>query len=232
MIERVYRLAQRVPGTDVYVATDDTRIAAAVEQFGGKAIMTDPGCRNGTERVYAALHSMSEKPEIAINLQGDSPLTPPWILEALIREMQADPSVGLATPAVRLTAEHYAVLRDRPKDETSSGTLVVFDKNHNALYFSKALIPYLREAPAPGSPFPVFKHIGIYGFRWETLSQYLTLPPSPLETVESLEQLRALENGIPIKIVEVEYRGRTPWSVDAPSDIGIVEEILEREGEL
>jgi 3-deoxy-manno-octulosonate cytidylyltransferase (CMP-KDO synthetase) len=232
MIERVYRLASKVPDAAVYVATDDGRIREAVERFGGRAIMTDPGCRNGTERVYAAAQTLTERPSIIINLQGDSPLTPPWILEALIGEMRRDSTIGLATPAVRVTREQYEALLNRPKDDATSGTLVVFDKNHRALYFSKAVIPYLREVPAPGEPLPVYKHIGIYAFRWHALTEYLQLPPSPLEAVESLEQLRALEHGIPIKVVEVDYRDRTPWSVDTPNDLQRVEAILQSEGEL
>lgn len=232
MVERVYRLAERVPGADVFVATDDTRIADHVNAFGGKAIMTDPGCRNGTERAYAAAASFAKKPELVINLQGDSPLTPPWILEALVEAMRRDPLIGLATPAVRLTAEQYLSLANRSADDASSGTLVTFDRNHRALYFSKSLIPYLRSTPRAGDVVPAFKHIGIYGFRWATLEKYLTLEPTPLEEAESLEQLRALEHGLPIHVVEVDYRGRSPWSVDTPNDLKKVEEILHREGEL
>ncbi len=232
MIERVYRVAARVPRVDVYVATDDERIAATVSGFGGRAIMTDPACRNGTERVYAAMQTLSEKPDIVVNLQGDSPLTPPWILQALVETMERDPSIGLATPAVRLTAAQYLALAERSKEDASSGTLVVFDRHHRALYFSKSLIPFLRSTPSPSDTIPAYKHIGIYGYRWATLEQYLSLPPTPLEEAESLEQLRALEHGVPIHIVEVDYRGRTPCSVDTPNDLKNAAAIIAREGEL
>jgi len=232
MLERVYRLAARVPHVAVYVATDDARIAAAVERFGGKAVMTDPACRNGTERVYAAAKTLPHRPVIVINIQGDSPLTPPWIIEALVARMRGDAAIELATPAVQLTSEQYLTLAGRSKEDASSGTLVTFDLTGRALYFSKSLIPPLRSQPRPGEVVPVFKHIGMYGYRWDTLERYLTLAPTPLELAESLEQLRALENGIPIHIVPVDYRGRTPWSVDTPNDLLTVERILAAEGEL
>lgn len=232
MIERVYRLAARTPDVSVYVATDDERIRGAVESFGGRAIMTDPNCQNGTERVYAAAKTLPERPDIVINLQGDSPLTPPWIVTALVEKLRGDPAIELATPAVKLTAAQYLALAQRDKADSSSGTLVTFDRHYRALYFSKALIPYLRREPELGEPIPVYKHIGIYGYRWATLERYRALAPTPLEQAESLEQLRALENGIPIHIVEVDYRGRTPWSVDTPNDLRRVEQILDLEGEL
>lgn len=232
MVERVYRIAEQVPGVSVFVATDDDRIATAVERFGGQAIMTDPGCRNGTERVYAAMRTLASKPDIVVNLQGDSPLTPPWILQSLVETMEREPTIGLATPAVRLTGAQYLALSNRSKEDASSGTLVVFDRHHKALYFSKSLIPFIRETPTAATSVPAFKHIGIYGYRWATLEHYLSLAPTPLEEAESLEQLRALEHGIPIHVVEVDYRGRTPCSVDTPNDLKNAEAIIAREGEL
>lgn len=232
MVERVYRIAERVPGVMVYVATDDARIVSVVEGFGGRAIMTDPACRNGTERVYAAMRTLPERPDIIINLQGDSPLTPPWIIQSLVETMQRDATIQIATPAARLTTEQYLALANRSQEDASSGTLVVFDRHHRALYFSKSLIPFLRTPPNSNDIIPAFKHIGIYGYRWTTLEHYLTLSPTPLEEAESLEQLRALEHGIPINVVEVDYRGRTPCSVDTPNDLTAAEEILRREGEL
>jgi 3-deoxy-manno-octulosonate cytidylyltransferase (CMP-KDO synthetase) len=194
--------------------------------------MTDPACRNGTERVYAAAKGLSHRPDIVINLQGDSPLTPPWIIESLVERLRGDAAIELATPAVQLTGAQYLALAQRSKEDASSGTLVTFDRAGRALYFSKSLIPHLRSDPRPSEIIPVFKHIGIYGYRWGTLERYLTLAPTPLEQAESLEQLRALENGIPIHIVPVDYRGRTPWSVDTPNDLRRVEELIAVEGEL
>jgi 3-deoxy-manno-octulosonate cytidylyltransferase (CMP-KDO synthetase) len=105
----------------------------------------------------------------------------------------------------------------------------VFDRKMNALYFSKTIIPFQRH-PEAGTA--TYKHIGLYAYRFSALESLVALEPTPLELAESLEQLRALENGIPIRIVLTEYRGRTPWSVDSPRDAEIAAQIIEREGEI
>ena len=107
----------------------------------------------------------------------------------------------------------------------------MFDKDRNALYFSKNIIPYFRKLPE-GDSIPVYRHIGLYGYRLEVLNQLSTLPQTPLEVAEGLEQLRALENGIPIRCVLVDFRGRTHWSVDAPGDVVVAEQLIAQEGEL
>lgn len=230
MLERVWRLARAVDGvTQVAVATDDQRIAALVEGFGGAVIMTPESCRNGTERALAAIDTMDTPPDVVLNLQGDAVLTPPWILGALVDAMRADPAVPMATPAVRMTARQVADLVQSKADGQVGGTTVTFDHTHKALYFSKRVIPFIRGAH--DDP-PVYRHIGLYAYRTETLRRLCDLPMGPLEQVEQLEQLRALEHGIPIKVVEVDYRGRTHWSVDAPEDITMVEQLIAAEGEL
>ena len=110
----------------------------------------------------------------------------------------------------------------------ASGATVVFDKNLNALYFSKAIIPFIRNAGAAS----IYRHIGLYGYRRKGLDKYITLQPTPLEQAEGLEQLRALENGMKIHMVIVDYRGRTHGAIDAPEDVALVESIIAREGEL
>jgi 3-deoxy-manno-octulosonate cytidylyltransferase (CMP-KDO synthetase) len=110
----------------------------------------------------------------------------------------------------------------------ASGTTVVFGRNRNALYFSKAVLPYIRAAGHTA----VYRHIGLYGYRKAALARYVQLAPAPLEQTEGLEQLRALENGMTIRIVIVDYKGRTHWSIDAPGDVAIAERIIAREGEL
>lgn len=230
MVERVWSLACAVPNAArVIVATDDERIADHVRAFGGEAVLTPPECENGTERTLAAVGTLADPPEIVVNLQGDAVLTPPWIMEALIAEMEADPAVALATPAVRMTRQAYEKLREAKANGEVGGTTVVFDRQRNALYFSKAIIPYVRN---PIDPLPVFRHIGLYAYRFDALRRYVALGPSPLERIEGLEQLRALENGIPVRIVEVDYRGRTHWAVDSAEDLLRVEEIIGNEGEL
>ncbi|MCW5725481.1 MAG: 3-deoxy-manno-octulosonate cytidylyltransferase [Maricaulaceae bacterium] len=230
MIERVWRLAGAAPGVDrVVVATDDERITSAVAAFGGEAVMTPASCRNGTERALAAAQALGADAEIVINVQGDAALTPPWVIGAVAQALKADPALQMATPAVRLGPQAEARMRAAKAAGEVGGTTVVIGRDANALYFSKAMLPFQRH-PEAGTP--TFQHIGLYGYRLETLEKLVSLPPSPLELAESLEQLRALENGIPIRVVEVDYRGRSSWAVDSPEDAERVAEIIECEGEL
>jgi 3-deoxy-manno-octulosonate cytidylyltransferase (CMP-KDO synthetase) len=236
MLNRVWLIAKSVKNIDdVYVATDDTGIFNHVSSFGGKAIMTSPDCPNGTVRVFQAVQTLQHRPEIIVNLQGDAVLTPPWIIEAMVEEMKTKKNIGIATPATKLSVEQYTELAKNKAGGKSSGTMVVFDKDYNALYFSKNMIPFLSIDTAKaqtGKELPLYRHIGLYAFSLETLHKYVKLEPTPLEKAEKLEQLRALENGMPVRVVPVDYRGRTHWSVDNPEDIAIVERIIEKEGEL
>ena len=230
MVERVWRIAAAADGVDrVVVATDDQRIVKAVEAAGGEAVMTDEHCRNGTERALDALKRLKSDAEIIINVQGDAPLIPPWVIGDVATTLRDNPDMPMATPAVALPAETEARMRVDKANGSASGTTVVFDKTLRAMYFSKNVIPFRRKAETGA---PVFQHIGLYGYRRDTLEQLVDLEPTPLEMTESLEQLRALENGIPIQIVLTDYRGRSAWSVDSPEDAVRVEEIIKREGEL
>ncbi|MHA6287547.1 3-deoxy-manno-octulosonate cytidylyltransferase [Maricaulis sp. CAU 1757] len=230
MIERVWRSASAAEGVDrVVVATDDARIVEAVAGFGGEAVMTDSTCRNGTERALDAVRRLDSDAEIVINVQGDAALIPPWVIGDVASAMRANPGLPMATPAVQMPEETAARMRDMKAKGIVGGTTVVFRKDMDALYFSKGVIPFQRH-PEAGTP--TWQHIGLYGYRRETLETLVALDPSPLEQAESLEQLRALENGIPIRVVPTDYRGRSAWSVDAPEDVPVVEGIIEREGEL
>lgn len=230
MVERVRRLAAAAPSVDrVIVATDDERIAETVERFGGEALMTSPECRNGTERVHDAAKAFAKPDDVLLNLQGDAPLTPPWVVEAAAAAMKAEPDLAMATPAVELTGQALEQMKAAKLTGEVGGTTVVFNRDMNALYFSKAIIPFQRH-PEAGTP--IYKHIGLYAYRFAALERLVALDPSPLEKAESLEQLRALENGIAIRIVLTEYRGRTPWSVDSPRDAEIAAGIIAREGEI
>ncbi|HMA50851.1 MAG TPA: 3-deoxy-manno-octulosonate cytidylyltransferase [Magnetospirillaceae bacterium] len=231
LLERVWRIASAVQGVSgVYVATDDQRVADHAASFGAESIMTPTDVATGTDRARAALHLMADKPDAVINLQGDAVLTPPWVVQALVDEFLADPDLSMVTAAVRCSWRQLAELQELKTHSPTSGTTVTMDKFGRALYFSKQVIPYLRtqtfETP------PVHRHIGIYGYSAEVLDHLATLEQTPLELAEQLEQLRALENGIPIKVALVDYSGRTHGSVDTPEDIPVVEEIIAREGEL
>jgi 3-deoxy-manno-octulosonate cytidylyltransferase (CMP-KDO synthetase) len=196
--------------------------------------MTPPECKNGTERAYAALQLLDQTYDCVVNLQGDAALTPPWILEAVVQELEHVPSVQIATPAVRLSGKAFHEFAETKKRGSSSGTLVVTDHENNALYFSKALIPFVRSDMKDGfsGDGNTLRHIGLYGYRKEALEHYMTLPPGPVESIEKLEQLRALEHGMKIRVVEVSYRGRTHGSVDNPEDVSFVEGVIDSEGEL
>lgn len=231
LIERTWRIARVCKyGGDVWVATDSRPIAAHVESFGGRAVMTRGDCQNGTERVCDALAGLGLEPGVVVNLQGDAVLTPPWVIDAVVSAMLSDPSIEVATPATRLDWRQYEEFAGAGEPGRAGGTTVTFDATGDALYFSKALIPSVRR-PREGVC-PVFRHIGLYAYRPDALARLQELAPGPLEQSERLEQLRALEHGIPIRVVEVDYRGRTHWSIDHPADVAVVERIIRREGEL
>jgi 3-deoxy-manno-octulosonate cytidylyltransferase (CMP-KDO synthetase) len=234
LLSRTWQIAKAVRGVDdVYVATDDERIADHAIGFGGKVQMTSPACANGTERILQALHLLRLKPAIVINLQGDALLTPPKAIEALVNALKNDKSLGFATLSTRLQRRQYEELLQQKSNGKPGGTLVTVDRQGKALYFSKSIIPYVRNADDyDNDGLPVYRHIGLYGYRYDVLEYLVSLEPTPLELAEGLEQLRALENGIAIKVVEVDYHGRTHWSVDSPEDAKTAEQIILREGEI
>ncbi|MEI8366611.1 MAG: 3-deoxy-manno-octulosonate cytidylyltransferase [Parachlamydiaceae bacterium] len=231
MIERVWRSAKAVPSaSDVVIATDDADLKKFTEGFGATVLMTSPDCLTGTDRVAEVSSLLGAQYSIYFSLQGDAVLTPPWVIETVLQTMLADPSVGMATPAVRLKGEALADFVQSKRGGSSSGTTVTFDRKGNALYFSKALIPYNRNETSPERI--IYRHIGLYAYRTHVLQNLSRLPEGPFEREEKLEQLRALENGIPIRVVEVDYRGRTHGSVDRPEDVLFIEKVIAKEGEL
>ncbi|RWD39502.1 MAG: 3-deoxy-manno-octulosonate cytidylyltransferase [Mesorhizobium sp.] len=235
MINRVWSLARAVAGVDeVCVATDDERIANHVRSFGGRVVITAEECTNGTERVLRASEMLATTPAVVVNLQGDAVLTPPWVIAALTDEMRRDPTVEIATAALRMDKRSYEALRTAKEHGEVGGTTVTFDRRGNALYFSKSIIPFVRtyRQNSDTGPLPVFRHIGLYAYGYKTLCQYVSLEPGPLERSEKLEQLRALEHGIPVRVAEVDYGGRTHCAVDSPEDLKRVEAIIAEEGDL
>ena len=231
MIERVWRIATSCQHADnVMIATDSDIIREHVEQFGAKAVMTDESCRTGTDRVAEAATHLQDDNAIIVSLQGDAVLTPPWIIDEVIRAMKQHPEVCLATPVVKLMGKSLHDFLEHKKVSPSSGTTAVFDLQFNALYFSKRPLPF--DYAAQSDDAYLYRHIGLYGYRLKTLKQLQSLPQSPLEKQEKLEQLRALENGIPIRVVCVDYQGRSHGSVDTPHDVKVVEKIIAKEGEL
>ena len=202
MIEHVYRRAADARGIDaVVVATDDRRIADAVERFGGIARMTSASHRTGTDRLAEVARELHCS--IIVNVQGDEPLIDPSSIAQMVDALQADASLGMATLRTPIRREEdYA---------NPHVVKVVVDANDNALYFSRAPIPYHREGPAKA-----FKHLGLYAYRRDFLLRLAALPQTALERAESLEQLRALEHGHRIRAVETQYDS---IGVDTPEDL-------------
>lgn len=227
LIQMSWEAALQVRGVDaVYVATDDDRIADAARGFGADVVMTSESCENGTARCADALARLAIAPDLVINLQGDAPLTPPWFVEALIDAMQADPSVGMATPVLRCDRQTYENFIDDRRNGRVGGTTAVFDQNMNALYFSKEVLPFIDAGKVP-DPIPVFHHVGVYAYRPSALAQYAAIPPCTLENLEGLEQLRFLYGGIPVRCVEVDARGRVFWELNNPMDVARIESALQ-----
>ncbi len=230
LIFRTWSIAKQVKEIDdVYVTTDHADIRAHALDFGAKVIMTGD-CQNGTERVFKAAKSLKiHDNDRIINLQGDEVLTPPWAIQSLVDRMKND-YLTIGTLAVKITQNEYATMQATKNKGNVGGSMVVFDTKYNALYFSKRMIPYLRDSTIENPP--IYRHIGLYAYCFSLLSNYASLPPTVLEQAEGLEQLRALENGIPIRVVIVNYKGRTHASIDSPGDIEQVERIIDKETEL
>ena len=215
MIQRVYERAKSARRVDrVIVATDDDRIVKAVTSFGGEARMTRPDHRTGTERVAeVAAHVEGE---VFVNVQGDEPLLDPVAVDTAVSALLEEPQAAVATVATPIKV---------PGDIMDPNVVkVVLDFDDNALYFSRAPIPWVRDT---GSAIQVrhLKHLGLYVFQREALLEYPTLPQGELERIEQLEQLRWLENGSKIRVAEVEHDA---ISVDVPEDVPRVEKLLQK----
>jgi len=214
MIERVWERARRASlVSKVIVATDDERIAQAVKAFGGEAVLTRPEHRSGTERVAEVAASHPDA-EILVNVQGDMPIIEPAAIDAGIEAVRDDEDVKLGTLAVPIS--NPAEIMDPNVVKT------VLDFDGNALYFSRAPIPWVRDRQAPVHA-KHLKHVGLYVFRREALLEFATFPQGDLERIEQLEQLRWLENGYRIRVVETEHK---TVEVDTPEDVKRVEQFL------
>jgi len=225
LIQRSWEAAMAARGiAEVYVATDDDRIRDAALAFGAKVIMTSDQCENGTMRCADAVARGGLDADLIINLQGDAPLTPPWFVEALADAMRDAPDFQCATPVIRCDAHTVAHFRADRHAGRVGGTTAVFDRSMRALYFSKEVIPYTPENH--DMPIPVFHHVGIYAYRPSALAAYQTWETGPLERNEGLEQLRFLENGVPMACVEVDAKGRVFWELNNPVDVARIEEAL------
>ena len=224
MIERVHDRARAATTVDrVVVATDDERIARVVRGFGGEAVMTSPEHSTGTDRIAEAARGIAA--DVVVNVQGDEPMVDPAGIDAAARALLDDPSLPMATLSVPL----------RTVDEMLAPSVVkvVADADGNALYFSRSPIPHVRRgaggdlraaAEAAVARGLARKHVGLYAYRRDALLRFASLPPSPLEEAEGLEQLRALHHGMRIRVVPVDEESGV--AVDTPDDLERVRALL------
>lgn len=230
LIQRSVEAARRVAGVSgVFVTTDDERIANACSRFGVGVIMTSPECRNGTERCAEALAQLHD-PDLIINFQGDALLTPAAFVEGLIARMGDESGALVATPAMRLRSDEVRALQDEESAGRVGGTTVVTESRGRALYFSKRLIPHLPPGALSGEMSPVRLHVGVYAYRPEALQRYVAAEPSELETLEGLEQLRFLDLGIPIAVVDVQTPPFVLRELNNPQDVAPIEQALAEAG--
>lgn len=230
LIQRSWEAARAVPNVArVIIATDDDRIADVARGFSAEVAMTPESSRNGTERCAAALAAIDDA-DIIVNLQGDAPLTPPGFVTALLEAMADDPTIEVATPALRVTpAIHRRLLADQ-REGRVGGTTVAISASGDALYFSKSVIPHVGAAALGDPALPVFLHIGVYAYTRAALEAYAALPPTPLELLEGLEQLRFIEHGRAVRVVEVAAPGYDIWELNNPEDVAPIEAALAARG--
>jgi len=214
MIQHVYeRVVQARTVSLAAVATDDERIFTAVQRFGGRAIMTSTTHQSGTDRIAeAVMHLDLALSDIVVNIQGDQPLFEPIQIDEVAKPLLDDPGLPMSTLIYKIIREEEVTHPHVVK--------VVFDHDHNAIYFSRATIPFVRDR---GHEVSYYKHHGIYAYRRQFLDTFTKLPQGTLERLEALEQLRALEHGYRIKVVETYYDS---VQVDTPQDLERVKNLL------
>ena len=214
MIEWVYKRTKLSNLDEVVVATDDERIYKEVERFGGKAILTSKEHENGTSRI-AEVCTKYEDYDVIVNVQGDEPLIEPEMINSIINSFKEDDTISMSTLKYKIdTMEEI---------ENPNYVKVITDKKGYALYFSRSVIPYPRKLDIQN----YYKHVGIYGYKRDFVGEYAKMEPTPLELSESLEQLRALENGYRIKVMETPYK---IIGVDTQEELEKVREYIKENG--
>ena len=219
MIQHVYeRVLMAKTVSYAAVATDDERICDAVQKFGGHAVMTSAAHRSGTDRIAEAVSKIDHTDmSVVVNIQGDQPLFEPYQIDEVAKPLLDDPAIPMSTLI-------YKIQRDEEITHPNA-VKVVFDRDHYAIYFSRATIPYVRDR---GNRASYYKHHGIYAYRRDFLEIFTQLPEGVLEKLEALEQLRALEHGYKIKVVETLYDS---VEVDTPQELERVKCIIaEKDG--
>lgn len=240
MLRRVYEIAkhaaQDYEHVDVFITTEDQRIADHAADIGANCIMTPASCPTGSDRVLSAIRQLDEWPDFILNLQGDAPFTPPAIIKKLLDAFASNPQAQVITPVHRLSWGDLDRLRERKKTTPFSGTTAVVNENGEAMWFSKTILPAIRKEDELRTELalsPVYQHIGLYGYRSDVLEEFCRLPEGTYEALEGLEQLRMLENGIHIQTVELDIEeGAIQSGIDSPEDIKRAESYIKEHGEL
>ena len=212
VIQHVWENAMQSKADLVMVAADDVRVEQAVKAFGGQVVMTKPSHPSGSDRVWEAAQSTDA--ELIVNVQGDEPFLPSQVIDDLIDAMHGPDAPAMGTVVLPCPRADIASNPNLPK--------VVLTADDYAIYFSRSMIPYLREG---GEETAVYRHWGIYAYRRETLTKFVSLPEGRLEKCEKLEQLRALENGIRIKVIKTSFDS---IGIDTPDDLVRAQEFLAR----
>lgn len=240
MLQRVVEVAvegsRGYPEVEIVVATDDTRIQEHAEGLGVRVVMTPVDCPTGTDRALAALRALGGEFDAVLNVQGDTPLTPPAIIAAMVAAIYEDPTREVITPVVPLSWAELDTLRAQKATTPFSGTTVIRLPDGRAAWFSKQILPAMRNEAklrAASAVSPVYRHIGIYSYRTDVLERYVSLGEGFYEKLEGLEQLRALEHGIPIHTVIVHPGDRPSMSgVDSAEDVTSAEALIAAHGEV
>lgn len=231
MLSRVVDIARKArthyPNTVIAVATEDARIEAHCREIDIPCVMTSDQCATGSDRVLEAAKQLGDDFDFVLGLQGDAPFTPVEALLKLIEAYDANPSLSVVTPVVRLRWDELDALRENKKTTPFSGTTAVIDHAGRALWFSKNILPAIRKENRAEEFSPVHQHIGLYGFRYDVLKKFVSLPAGHYETCEGLEQLRLLENDIPVQTVVLDIdAGLAQAGIDSPEDVERAEKLL------
>lgn len=237
LLERVVDVARRAAvlagDADVVVATDDERVAGHARALGCEAVMTPGAIASGSGRAHAAALGRRVAPDLVVNLQGDAPFVPAAVPAVLIDALRGSP-FGVATPVVRLGWEALDALRDHKRRAPFSGTTCARAADGRALWFSKAVIPAIRDEARlreTGTLSPVWRHLGVYAYRREALARFEDAPPTALERLEGLEQLRLLELGIDVLAVEVAPPAHSMSGIDTAEDVVLAERLIAQAGD-
>jgi 3-deoxy-manno-octulosonate cytidylyltransferase (CMP-KDO synthetase) len=235
LLERVVRVARNAAAlagdVAVIVATDDARIEAHARDLGCVVAMTSSAITSGSGRAFAAVAGRNA--EIIVNLQGDAPFVPPSAIVALITAARTT-RAAVTTPVVRLSWEDLDRMRTHKLVSPFSGTTCVRMADGRALWFSKTIIPAIRDEDRlrrTDRLSPIFRHLGLYAYRFDALERFEAAPPSPYEMLEGLEQLRFFELGLGIHTVEISPPSHAMSGIDTPADVAMAEDLIARLGD-